>query len=31
MRALIDTGTLLWSISDSDKLSDNARQLIKAD
>lgn len=28
MRALIDTSTFLWSISDSDKLSDNARQFI---
>jgi PIN domain nuclease of toxin-antitoxin system len=28
MRALIDTSAFLWSISDSDKLSDNARQVI---
>ena len=28
MRALIDTSTFLWFISDSDKLSDNARQFI---
>ena len=28
MRALIDTSTFLWSISDSDKLSANARQFI---
>lgn len=28
MRALIDTSTFLWSISDSDKLSDIARRFI---
>lgn len=28
MRALIDTSTFLWSISDSDRLSANARQCI---
>lgn len=28
MRALIDTSTFLWSISDSEKLSDNARRFI---
>jgi PIN domain nuclease of toxin-antitoxin system len=28
MRALIDTSTFLWSISDSNKLSDKARRVI---